>query len=347
MVYSSENVTRSASDDSLHSSGVKIDGEKLSSKSGILEPVIRFLKKEPELSLLCGGIAGALSRTSVSPIERVKVLYQIQGSTKSYTRGTLSTVFQIWKEEGYKGLFRGNGINCIRIFPYSAIQYSVYMQLKDWIGRKNGGQFGDSSISVADKLFAGSIAGLVSVLVTYPMDLVKTRLSIQTAKSLKNLNEDLLPSKPILGMWGSLKDIYKNEGRFRALYRGIIPTSLGVAPYVALNFTIYESMKDAVGIDYRDNPVLILTFGALSGGIAQTIVYPFDILRRRFQVATLQGGKMGFQYTSIWHAITSIVAKEGYLGLYKGWQANLWKIMPSMAVQWASYDLIKKFIVGM
>lgn len=248
----------------------------------------------------------------------------------------MHTVYQIWKEEGFKGWFRGNGINCIRIIPYSAVQYSVYMELKHWLEHHRNG-----STNTIDKLIAGTTAGFASVLVTYPMDLVKTRLSIQTAKSLQNLTT----SKKPLGMFGSLVDIYKHEGGFKALYRGVLPTSYGVAPYVGLNFAIYENMKNAVSATYRENPIVILTIGALSGGIAQTMVYPFDILRRRFQVATLQGGKMGFQYKSTWNALTTIVKREGWLGLYKGWQANMWKIMPSMAVQWASYDYLKKFIL--
>jgi len=318
---------------------------------------LNFWKKEPQLSLFCGGIAGALSRTSVSPIERVKVLYQVQGSTNSYSNGTLRTVFQIWKEEGYKGLFRGNGINCIRIVPYSAVQYSVYQEMKVWLARRRQKKFNlshpDESIdksklhtNTADKLLAGTVAGFASVLATYPMDLVKTRLSIQTARSLKNLNAGppIETSKRPLGMFGSIREIYLHEGGLRALYRGVVPTTFGVAPYAGLNFAIYENMRNAVPLEHRKNPVIILSLGGLSGGIAQTLVYPFDILRRRFQVATLQGGKMGFKYTSTWDALRTIIAKEGWRGLYRGWQANMWKIMPSMAVQWTSYDLIKKFI---
>ena len=36
----------------------------------------------------------------------------------------------MWNEEGFKGLLRGNGINCLRIVPYSAVQFTTYEQLK-------------------------------------------------------------------------------------------------------------------------------------------------------------------------------------------------------------------------
>lgn len=37
---------------------------------------------------------------------------------------------RIWREEGFVGFMRGNGINCLRIVPYSAVQFTTYEQLK-------------------------------------------------------------------------------------------------------------------------------------------------------------------------------------------------------------------------
>jgi solute carrier family 25 phosphate transporter 23/24/25/41 len=36
----------------------------------------------------------------------------------------------IWKEEGFYGYFKGNGANCIRIFPNSALQFFSYETYK-------------------------------------------------------------------------------------------------------------------------------------------------------------------------------------------------------------------------
>ncbi|GMM27523.1 Mrx21 protein [Martiniozyma asiatica (nom. inval.)] len=307
--------------------------------------------QDPLLSLASGGIAGALSRTAVSPMERVKVLFQIQGagSARSYEKGTLSTVWQIWKDEGYRGLFRGNGVNCIRIVPYTAIQYTIYEKLKKSITK------GKRDLSTFEKLGCGLTGGVASVAGTYPMDLVKTRLSILTAARLKNTSgKGMLMSAPLkkngvvdLSMWGNLKHIYYKEGGFKGLYRGFVPTSMGVAPYVAFNFCIYEQLKESAQFyipEYSKHTILMLSIGALSGGIAQSLVYPFDILRRRFQVASMNHGSLGFQYSGVWDAIKTIIMKEGVKGLYKGWVANMWKIMPSMAVQWSTYDLIRNWL---
>jgi solute carrier family 25 phosphate transporter 23/24/25/41 len=80
-------------------------------------------------NMIAGGIAGAVSRTAVAPLERTKILLQLH---TSFGRSPpLSTVLRkVWREEGWRGLFRGNGTNIIRIFPYSAVQFTVYESLK-------------------------------------------------------------------------------------------------------------------------------------------------------------------------------------------------------------------------
>lgn len=78
-------------------------------------------------AFLAGGVAGAVSRTVVSPLERLKILFQIQGSGMTEYKGSVwKGLVKIWKEEGLRGMMRGNGTNCIRIVPYSAVQFGSY-----------------------------------------------------------------------------------------------------------------------------------------------------------------------------------------------------------------------------
>ena len=86
------------------------------------------------------------------------------------------------------------------------------------------------------RLLCGGAAGITSVTFTYPLDIVRTRLSIQSASfaGLGDLSRNKLP-----GMWATLKMMYKTEGGFLALYRGITPTVAGVAPYVRRYFVLY------------------------------------------------------------------------------------------------------------
>ena len=78
-------------------------------------------------SFLAGGVAGAVSRTLVSPLERLKILLQVQGHSRTeYKLSVPQALSKMWREEGFRGFMRGNGSNCIRIVPYSAVQFSSY-----------------------------------------------------------------------------------------------------------------------------------------------------------------------------------------------------------------------------
>lgn len=88
-----------------------------------------------------------------------------------------------------------------------------------------------AELSPISRLICGGIAGITSVTVTYPLDIVRTRLSIQSASFAPLGNRS--PGEKLPGMFQTMVLMYKNEGGFLALYRGIIPTVAGVAPYVS------------------------------------------------------------------------------------------------------------------
>lgn len=89
---------------------------------------IRQVFAQPVLaSFVAGGVAGAVSRTVVSPLERLKILFQIQSvGREEYKMSVPKALAKMWREEGWRGFMAGNGTNCIRIVPYSAVQFSAY-----------------------------------------------------------------------------------------------------------------------------------------------------------------------------------------------------------------------------
>jgi solute carrier family 25 (mitochondrial phosphate transporter), member 23/24/25/41 len=83
---------------------------------------------QPVFAAFCaGGVAGAVSRTVVSPLERLKILFQIQSAGREeYKLSVGKGLAKMWRDEGWRGFMRGNGTNCIRIVPYSAVQFGSY-----------------------------------------------------------------------------------------------------------------------------------------------------------------------------------------------------------------------------
>ncbi|KAK8048719.1 hypothetical protein PG994_010449 [Apiospora phragmitis] len=265
-------------------------------KSAANQSQFRDTISQPVVAAFCaGGVAGAVSRTVVSPLERLKILLQVQSAGHNeYKLSVGKALAKMWKEEGWRGFMAGNGTNCIRIVPYSAVQFGSYNLYK----RTFFEQYPGASLSPFQRLICGGIAGVTSVFLTYPWTLPKQ-----------------LP-----GMWPTMVAMYKQEGGVAALYRGIIPTVTGVAPYVGLNFMTYEFVRKYLTPEETRIPA-------------------------RFQINTMSG--MGYQYKSIGDAIRVIVAQEGWRGLYKGLVPNLLKVAPSMAANWLSFEMTRDFLVGL
>lgn len=301
---------------------------------------LRDFVSTPFTAAFCaGGVAGAVSRTVVSPLERLKILYQVQDAGRNeYKMSIAKALKKMYKDEGWRGFMRGNGTNCVRIVPYSAVQFGAYSVYKRFAEPTPG-----ADLDPLRRLACGGLAGITSVTFTYPLDIVRTRLSIQSASfAALGKHEGKLP-----GMWKTMTTMYKTEGGILGLYRGIIPTIAGVAPYVGLNFMVYESVRNYFTEPGEKNPVWYrkLAAGAISGAVAQTCTYPFDVLRRRFQINSMSG--MGYQYKSIWDAIRTIVRQEGIAGMYKGIVPNLLKVAPSMASSWLSFEMTRDFLVSL
>lgn len=317
---------------------------------------------------VAGGAAGAASRTVVSPLERLKIIMQVQPKTpsgaggkagKGAYSGVISGLTKMWQEEGFKGYMRGNGINCLRIAPYSAVQFSTYEILKAYLVDSEG------ELDTPRRLFAGALAGIASVVSTYPLDLVRSRISIASAsmyaeakktsiasesesnpkpeltrKELRKLIEER--QKRVPGIWAMTVKVYQEEGGVRALYKGCVPTSLGVAPYVGINFAAYEALRKRLADEDGDiSTVLKLCCGALAGSISQTLTYPLDVLRRRMQVSGMKDSRLGYSDKSAWGAIRTIVKAEGVFGLYRGIVPNLLKVAPSIGTSFATYEFVR------
>lgn len=306
-------------------------------------------------SLVAGGVAGGVSRTAVAPLERLKILLQVQNPHSIKYNGTVQGLKYIWKTEGFRGLFKGNGSNCARIIPNSAVKFFSYEQATKgilWLYREQTGN-DDAQLSPLLRLAAGACAGIIAMSATYPMDMVRGRLTVQTDKSPYQYR----------GMCHALSTVLREEGP-RALYKGWLPSVIGVIPYVGLNFAVYESLKDflvkskplgLVGEDGELGVVTRLGCGAVAGTIGQTVAYPLDVIRRRMQmvgwkdaaaVVVGEGGKgrAALEYTGMVDAFAKTVRNEGVRALYKGLVPNSVKVVPSIAIAFVTYEQVKEVL---
>ncbi|PWA73708.1 Calcium-binding EF-hand [Artemisia annua] len=271
--------------------------------------------------LIAGGVAGAASRTTTAPLDRLKVILQVQTSNASIT----SAVKNIWKEGGVLSFFRGNGLNVVKVAPESAIKFYTYEMLKNFIGGD-----GKEDIGTSGRLLAGGMAGAVAQTAIYPMDLVKTRL--QTFVS----GQGKVPSLGKLS-----RDIWVHEGP-RAFYRGIIPSLFGIIPYAGIDLAAYETLKDMsrayILEDSDPGPLVQLGCGTVSGALGATCVYPLQVVRTRMQAQTPAGGTV---YKGMSDVFMKTYQKEGVRGFYKGLLPNLLKVVPAASITYLVYEAMK------
>lgn len=310
----------------------------------------------------------------------------------------------------------------LRIVPYAAVHFTAYEHFRQLLLDALGDDPSEPHHRVSPllDLVAGSAAGATAVLLTYPLDLVRTRLAYgsdfarpDTVRSgaaqaaamaaagrsggmaLASAGAAVSPAAPhpggaasgealrggpsgqagpANGCGGGVGDAVGGRGSAAAahhhrltirdvlrttlrqegvtgLYRGIGPTIVGILPYAGLKFYVYQSLKQQyrTALGQEDSvrlPVLLmLTFGAASGLVAQTATYPLDVVRRRMQVQALQtAGSAAPQLSNTWQALHSIARSQGWRGLFNGLSINYMKVVPSTAIGFTLYDSCKQFL---
>ncbi|GMJ05915.1 ATP/phosphate carrier 2 [Hibiscus trionum] len=274
---------------------------------------------------IAGGIAGAASRTATAPLDRLKVVLQVQTTNANI----LPAVKKILKEDGVLGFFRGNGLNVVKVAPESAIKFYAYEMLKNVIGDSTGDKNGD--VGASGRLLAGGLAGAVAQCAIYPMDLVKTRLQTCASEGGK---------PPKLGKL--TKDIWVQEGP-RAFYKGLVPSLLGIIPYAGIDLTVYETLKDFsrsyIVQDSEPGPLVQLGCGTISGALGATCVYPLQVIRTRMQA---QRATADVAYNGMSDVFWKTFRNEGYRGFYKGLFPNLLKVVPAASITYLVYEAMKK-----
>jgi solute carrier family 25 phosphate transporter 23/24/25/41 len=303
--------------------------------------------RDTMLQLACGGAAGATARTFVAPIDRVKILMQTQhvvsaapGGAGAASAASAAPKYQslsqslrrIVAEEGVRKLWRGNGVNCIRVVPYSATQFVAYDKLKagitEHLARNNGmgGGLGGQQFNILHRLACGAGAAVMATSLTYPLDMVRLRLSVEP-----QLN----------GFADSVRSILADgKGSPRAFFKGYVPTVCSITPFVAINFAAFDTCKSAcfaLRPSLEGSVSVTLMMGAASGLFAQTCCYPLDTVRRRMQLK-------GTVYTGLGDAFRTILRDEGFRGFYKGMLPNAVKVVPNNAIRFFAYETLKKYM---
>ncbi|KAG7194524.1 uncharacterized protein KQ657_004739 [Scheffersomyces spartinae] len=219
---------------------------------------------------LAGGIAGSSAKTLIAPLDRVKILFQTSNPEFLKYRGLFKGLYlasgAIYRSDGIWGLFQGHLVTLLRVFPYAAIKFVAYEQIRSILIPS------DIYETAGRRFLAGSFSGLLSVFFTYPLDLVRVRMAFETRnlphssayESLHHHNQYITHKRGRLALTvftifhekppHHLKDprwvkFMRNISpepviQISNFYRGFYATILGMIPYAGVSFYVHDLIHD-------------------------------------------------------------------------------------------------------
>ncbi|KAL7291501.1 hypothetical protein TKK_0014761 [Trichogramma kaykai] len=288
------------------------------------------------IDFLAGGISAAVAKTAVAPIERVKLLLQVQHASKQISadkqyKGILDVLVRIPKETGFFSFWRGNMANVIRYFPTQALNFAFKDKFKklflDGVPKEDFWRY------FAGNLASGGAAGATSLLFVYPLDFARTRLGADVGKGDK---------REFKGTWDCISKVMKSDGPI-GLYRGFNVSVQGIIIYRASYFGCYDTIKATYLADMKNQSFftnfLVAQAVTSFSGITS---YPFDTVRRRMM---MQSGRPAEErmYKNTLDCWFKIAKTEGMTAFFKGAFSNILRGTGGALVL-VFYDIVKESI---
>jgi solute carrier family 25 phosphate transporter 23/24/25/41 len=291
-------------------------------------------------SVLAGGFSSATTKTMTAPLSRMTILLQVSHDAPSKNFSLISSIRDVVRKEGVRSLWKGNLVSVIHKVPYGSVNYYAYEFTKVRLLRPLWASDLDPGILV--RFMCGLVGGACASSLTYPLDIVRTRLA--TASS------------PGGTIFGTMKEIVKSEGGIAALGKGLPATVMCQSLNLAVNFAIYESLQVRMiqlekrliarylGPEYvtnrqRGSWVSSLICGACAGTTASLIVFPLDLIRRRQQIS------VGPTMPSIKDVASQVLKRDGFKGFYRGIVPELVKVVPAVAMNFYFYELFRQVVL--
>ncbi|CAA0820614.1 Mitochondrial substrate carrier family protein [Striga hermonthica] len=273
--------------------------------------------------MIGGSIAGMVEHMAMFPVDTVKTQMQALGSCPIKSASVSHALQSILKRDGLRGFYRGIGAMGLGAGPAHAVYFSVYEFSKKTLSRGNPN-------NPAAHAMSGVFATIASDAVLTPMDMVKQRLQ--------------LSSSPYGGVWDCVRRVAREEG-IRAFFASYRTTVLMNAPFTAVHFATYEAAKRGlmeVSPESASDERLVVhaTAGAAAGALAAALTTPLDVVKTQLQCQGVCGCDR-FVSGSIRDVIRTIIKKDGYRGLLRGWMPRMLFHAPAAAICWSTYEAAK------
>uniref|UniRef100_A0A0D9VSZ9 Mitochondrial carrier protein n=1 Tax=Leersia perrieri TaxID=77586 RepID=A0A0D9VSZ9_9ORYZ len=274
--------------------------------------------------MLAGSVAGVVEHTAMFPVDTLKTHMQA-GSPPCRPVLSLGAALRaaVTGEGGVLALYRGLPAMALGAGPAHAVYFSVYEFAKSRLSERLGQN------NPAAHASSGVLATIASDAVFTPMDTVKQRLQ--------------LTSSPYTGVSHCVRTVLRDEGA-RAFFASYRTTVVMNAPYTAVHFATYEAAKRMLGDMAANEESLAVhaTAGAAAGALAAAVTTPLDVVKTQLQCQGVCGCER-FSSSSIEDVFRTIIKRDGYAGLMRGWKPRMLFHAPAAAICWSTYEASKSF----
>ncbi|KAI9307657.1 mitochondrial carrier domain-containing protein [Cunninghamella echinulata] len=268
------------------------------------------LKTETIPSFFSGLVGGLAGLVVGHPF--VKVRLQSRELASRY-RGTWHCFFTIIRQEKFFGLYKGMaGVAGVNALVFGSHSYLMSLQAK------NRNDQNTSLPPLRDTFFAGLGAGVITSLVTCPMELAKVQLQNQT-------------SNTITGPIDCLNKLYK-AGGLRMCFTGLTATTLrelSFGPYFLLYASIHRYFSNGERDD-DDNPIRVILAGGMAGIGAWCSTYAADVVKTRIQSEP-------HRYKNTLDCFKQCYREEGWRVFFRGLSPTIVRAFPSNAATFMAY----------
>lgn len=278
-------------------------------KKSINEQVVGFVA-----DLAAGGVSAGVSKTIVAPIERVKLLLQVQASSdqiaadKRY-KGIVDAFRRIPAEQGMASFWRGNMSNVIRYFPTQALNFAFKDKYKAMFPKYSPKT--DFWKFFGANMASGGMAGATSLMFVYPLDFARTRMAVDVGTGSQ---------RQFTGLGQCISSIYKKDG-MGGLYQGFGMSVAGIIVYRAAYFGGYDTLKQMVfGNNKNPNFFASWMVAQFVTVVAGLISYPFDTVRRRLM---MQSGRAEKLYSGPIDCFRKLYGEAGMKVFFHGGFSNI------------------------
>ncbi|CAK4071303.1 unnamed protein product [Aphanomyces euteiches] len=277
-------------------------------------------------SFIAGAAAGIVSRTATAPMDRIKVALQAGHAHGGVCQESIPSIARkIYSNGGWTAFFRGNGANVFKVTPESAIKFWAFSFLSAHFPRHEDQ---DQPLTGTEKFVAGSLSGAFAQLAIYPLEIAKTHFCL--GGEYKSL-------------WHCISSIAQKDG-IAGLYRGLIPSLLGIVPYAGVDLALFFTLKEAYVAHFDVAPSVghVLLFGAVSSSCGQVVSYPLQVVRTKLQAQGMVGRPVVF--SGMGDCFFKILQTHGLRGLYRGIVPNFLKSVPAISISYATFESVKNVL---